>query len=61
MHDEVDEEDVNDEDALGAAAVVAKPEDVDAEDEEAPLPVPPKKMTTSAAKVVKKVVKPGGK
>lgn len=52
LHDD----EVDDEDALGAAAPVA-----DAEDEEAPLPVPAKKMTTTAAKVVKKVVKPGAK
>jgi hypothetical protein len=35
------------------------PEDED--EDEAPLPVPAKKMSTTPAKVVRKVVKPGAK
>lgn len=55
LHDEEDEE-VADEEALAPAPPAAvAPEDED--DEEAPLPVPAKKMTTSTAKIVKKVVK----
>lgn len=54
LHDEEDEE-VNDEEALGKPQ---PPPSQEEEDEEAPLPVPPKKMTTTAAKVVKKIAKP---
>lgn len=59
LHDEEDE--VNDEEALAPApaAAAAAPEDED--EDEAPLPVPAKKMTTTPAKVIKKVVKPGAK
>lgn len=53
LHDE--DEEVNDEEALGTAAETKAPEDED--EEEAPLPVPAKKMTTTMAKVVKKVTK----
>ncbi len=57
LHDE--DEEVNDEEALAPPAAAAPaPEDED--DDEAPLPVPAKKMTTSTAKVIRKVVK-GGK
>ena len=54
LHDEEDEE-VNDEEALGKPQ---QPPSQEEDDEEAPLPVPPKKMTTTAAKVVKKIAKP---
>lgn len=54
LHDEEDEE-VNDEEALGKPQ---PPPSQEEDDEEAPLPVPPKKMTTTAAKVVKKIAKP---
>ena len=54
LHDEEDEE-VNDEEALGKPQ---PPPSQEEEDEEAPLPVPPKKMTTTPAKVVKKIAKP---
>jgi hypothetical protein len=65
LHDE--DEEVDDEEALAGAAApaaaapapaVAAEED---EDEEAPLPVPAKKMTTTPAKVIKKVAKPAAK
>jgi len=61
LHDE--DEEVDDEEALAAAAPVAAPAaaPADEEDDEAPLPVPAKKMTTTPAKVVKKIVKPGAK
>lgn len=54
LHDEEDEE-VNDEEALGKPQ---PPPSQEEDDEEAPLPVPPKKMTTTPAKVVKKIAKP---
>jgi len=57
LHDE--DEEVDDEEALAPAAPAAAP--ADEEDDEAPLPVPAKKMTTTPAKVVKKVLKPGAK
>jgi hypothetical protein len=53
LHDDDDE--VNDEEALAAPAVVAAPAQED-EDEEAPIPVPAKAKTTTPAKVVKKVL-----
>ena len=53
LHDE--DEEVNDEEALGTAAETKAPDDED--EDEAPLPVPAKKMTTTMAKVVKKVTK----
>lgn len=59
LHDEADE--VNDEEALAPAPVAAAPAPEDEDEDEAPLPVPAKKMTTTPAKVVKKVVKPGAK
>jgi hypothetical protein len=62
LHDE--DEEVDDEEALAAAAPVAAAAaaaPADEEDDEAPLPVPAKKMTTTPAKVVKKIVKPGAK
>jgi hypothetical protein len=58
LHDE--DEEVADEEALApptSSAAAAADED----DDEAPLPVPAKKMTTSTAKVIKKVVKPAAK
>ena len=62
LHDEEDEE-VNDEEALAppAAAPAAVPSEApaapqDEEDDEAPLPVPAKKVLTTA-KIIKKVVK----
>ena len=54
LHDEEDEE-VNDEEALGKPQ---PPPSQEEEDEEAPLPVPPKKITTTPAKIVKKIAKP---
>ena len=54
LHDEEDEE-VNDEEALGKPQ---PPPSQEEEDEEAPLPIPPKKTTTTPAKVVKKIAKP---
>jgi hypothetical protein len=54
LHDEEDEE-VNDEEALGKPQ---PPPSQEEEDEEAPLPVPPKKTTTTPAKIVKKIAKP---
>jgi hypothetical protein len=64
LHDDEQDEEVNDEEALAPAAapvVAAAPTEEADDDEEAPLPVPAKKMTTSAAKVIKKVTKPGAK
>jgi hypothetical protein len=64
LHDEEDEE-VNDEEALApppkAAAAPAAAEEAEAEDDEAPLPVPAKKMSTTPAKVMKKIAKPAPK
>jgi hypothetical protein len=58
LHDEEDEE-VNDDEALAPPAAAAAPEAAaapqDEEDDEAPLPVPAKKVMTTA-KIVKKVV-----
>ena len=61
LHDE--DEEVNDEEALGTTAAAAKVEqpEQDEDEDEAPLPVPMKKMTTTPAKVIKKVTKPGAK
>ena len=65
LHDEEDEE-VNDEEALApppkaaAAAPAAAAEEAE-DDDEAPLPVPAKKMSTTPAKVMKKIAKPAPK
>lgn len=60
LHDD-DEEIVDDEVIAPAKAAAAAPaaaaEEEDEEDDEAPIPVPAKKMTTTPAKIVKKVVK----
>jgi hypothetical protein len=65
LHDDEQDEEVNDEEALApaaaAAAAAAPPAAEEEEDEEAPLPVPSKKMSTSAKQVVRRVTKPGGK
>ena len=63
LHDEEDEE-VNDEEALAPppkAAAPAAPAEEAEDDDEAPLPVPAKKMSTTPAKVVKKIAKPAPK
>lgn len=57
LHDEDEDEEVNDEEALAPAAAKQEAAPADEDDEEAPLPVPAKKMTTTVAKVVKKVAK----
>jgi len=59
LHDENEDDDVNDEEALSGAAPVALAEAAE-QDDEAPLPVPVKKVM-SGAKLVKKVVKMAGK
>lgn len=66
LHDEEDDE-VNDEEALApppkaaAAPAPAAAEEAEAEDDEAPLPVPARKMSTTPAKVMKKIAKPAPK
>jgi len=55
LHDE--DEEVDDEEALAPAQAKQEAAPADEDDEEAPLPVPAKKMTTTMAKVVKKVTK----
>lgn len=56
LHDDDDEE-VNDEEALAPPATASATAPVEEDDEEAPIPVPQKAKTMTAAKVVKKVVK----
>ena len=52
-----DDEEVNDDEALAPPATASATAPVEEDDEEAPIPVPQKAKTMTAAKVVKKVVK----